>query len=244
MDIIVYGLGVPFYFGMFLLTLQRFLEVYLHLRYFGCWFEQNQLLLCSMPWCAFGVFSVTLSLVYEIGLVSIVTTNLICHIISMSLTFLVILEFLAVYAYIFQKFRTFRYTRAGTRQHQHNPVAKRPRLYIPFLIVATYIIFIFVPDFVSVFFKHLYGQFLSVFYYFNVIADALIYIVLKPSVRMRVRKSISMLSQTYRSSHAELSQQHRVNSHSELSSNRINNHMELTVCRSSGKAEIITEKEM
>jgi len=79
-----------------------------------------------------------------------------------------------------------------------------------------------------VFFKHLYGQFLSVFYYFNVIADALIYIVLKPSVRMRVSKSISMLSQAHRNSYNE-SQNHRVDSHSELSSNRVNNHIELSV---------------
>jgi hypothetical protein len=225
MDIVVYGLGIPFYIGMFLLTLQRFLEVYLHLRYIGCWFEQNQLLLCLIPWCTFGVFSMTLSIVYELGMISIATTNSICRDVSVSLTFIVILEFLTVYAYIFLKFRAFRYTSA-TRQQ--STVPKRPRLYIPFLIVVTYIIFIFVPDFISVFFKHLYGQFLSVFYYFNVIADALIYIVLKPSVRMRVSKSISMLSQAHRNSYNE-SQNHRVDSHSELSSNRVNNHIELSV---------------
>ncbi|XP_066922175.1 C5a anaphylatoxin chemotactic receptor 1-like [Clytia hemisphaerica] len=198
MDIITYAIGIPFYFGMFLLTMQRFLEVYFHMRYYRCWFQRKQYLFCVTTWFTGVVFAIPLLVLYVKKTVSIATIKQACRILSMILTLIVILEFILVYSYIFNKFRAVRYTR-----ERH--ITKRPRIYIPFLIVATFIIFISIPDFLSVFFQQSLPKFLFLFYYINVIVDALIYIALKPTTRGRLRRSMERLS-IYRINQTNISQ--------------------------------------
>ena len=189
MDIITYSLGLPFYCGMFLLTMQRFLEVYLHLKYYRCWFEKKQSLLCLTTWFAGLLFAASLIVVFKTQLATMATLQTICRIVSIVMTFVVILEFILVYWYIFRKFHNIHYK--NKRKTGHCVVAKRRRrrIYIPFFIVMTFIVFIGIPDFISVFFARFYSKFVYMFYYVNVIVDAVIYIALKPTTRGRFRRS-------------------------------------------------------
>ena len=191
MDIITYSLGIPFYCGMFLLTMQRFLEVHLHLRYYRCWFERKQFLLCLTTWFASLLYAAPFIVVYKTKLASMATLQTICRVMSIVMTFVVILEFVLVYSYIFRKFRTIH---CNIKWKCHFVVAKRRRrIYIPFFIVMTFIILIGIPDFISVFFARFYSKFIYMFYYVNVIVDALIYIALKPTTRGRLRRSMLQL---------------------------------------------------
>lgn len=191
MDVITYGIGIPFYWGMFLLTMQRFLEVYLHLRYYGCWFEKRQFLLCMTTWFVCLLFSSSLIAMCVAQVVLMKTVRSVCQVISTSLTFVVIVEFIIVYSYIFKKFRAIHCNKKN-RSHNHRCyIAKRrSRIYVPFFIVMTFIVFIGIPDFISAFGAHFYSNFIYIFYYINVLSDALIYIALKPNNRGRIRRSM------------------------------------------------------
>ena len=196
MDVMTYSLGIPFYCGMFLLTIQRFLEVYLHLKYYRCWFEKRQSLLCLTTWCAGLLFAVSLIVVHKTQLATMVIIQTICRIVSIVMTFVVILEFIFVYSYIFRKFHTIHYKNKQKAGHHIVAKRRRRRIYIPFFIVMTFIIFIGIPDFISVFFAQFYSKFIYIFYYVNVIVDALIYIALKPTTRSRFKRSMLHLPMT------------------------------------------------
>lgn len=192
LDILVYNLGLPFYFGMFALTLQRFLEVFLHMSYRNSWFNRHKENLCVVSWLICIFVSVSAITAYKMNVIDSAHVTRVGGIVSMAFTSVVVIEFFIVYGYIFQKFRMMRCADRSNRYGGRHIVARKKRkrqLYIPFFIVATFIMFISIPDFVIVF-SGVYSNYLNLLYYLNVIADALVYLL--PNFRANLHRSLTL----------------------------------------------------
>ena len=56
---------LPLYAGLSLLTMERFLQVYLHLRYNDSWFDRNKKNICVVTWCIAIASAVVIGVVHH-----------------------------------------------------------------------------------------------------------------------------------------------------------------------------------
>lgn len=178
--VVVHSLHFPFYIGIFLLTLERFLEIYLHMYYINCWFYKRKKVLSIISWCI-GIAHI--SLTFFIHKVYGITVEEILNIDNkffMVLSLLLAIVFGFVYTYIFLSLQKLEIKkRRRTLRHA----------LIPFFIALSYIFFMAIPDIIII--THTATDrtmdYMRLLWRINLIGDAIIYIFLQPSIRRRLK---------------------------------------------------------
>ena len=190
LSLIVEGLRIPFYGTMVLLTSERFLEVYLHMRYYNSCFNKHKLMLALSLWLMFVIWSIgsTTALALKVPMNSIAVWISINF--SLAAHFVIIIQFLIVYAYVYKKMREHKKSTLLTTQNCQptTTVASRRRVFIPFFIVLTFIIFDTVPDLFIIFAGMAYSSWILLLFRLDTFFNAVIYLFLQPRIKKRLSR--------------------------------------------------------
>jgi len=199
----------PCFLVVTVLTLDRFLEVFLNIRYF-CFVStlkmQQTLVIC---WCCgFVLIAVLVPLASVVHYHHIAATIFIYLFPITEGTFLVIAIF--SYAYIYTKFRQL-HKLPGIKTLEHKGEYKkierrRHRVFAPFLIVLTFVAFVIIPDLANMMLFYVFkngtnfhSNLLLTFYALGFISDAVIYIFVQRHIkRHAVRTVMRFFPQTRR----------------------------------------------
>ena len=186
-NIINLTMVLSLYIAMFFLTLERFLIIYYHLRYEMCWFRKNRdklvivtNLLSIFICCCFGVL-------FAVGIISkrlifwILTIVILCSNSFIALTVII------VYVYIYLKFCK---ANAETKNMIFNHQQKR-KIFIPFLIVFTFLIFGTIPHYIAVLSRTLFHRMLWIG--LDGFANAIVYVLLEKDIRVCIQRCIRQL---------------------------------------------------
>lgn len=186
LSVVVEGLRLPFYGNMVLLTLERFLEVYLHMLYYESFFNKRKFYLALFLWLLFlgWVFGSVTALYMHVALEKIVYVvsipfSLVAHSI-------IIVQFVLVYAYVYVKMR--RQNRLVLLFRNEGSSASRRKIFIPFFIVLTFIFFDTVPDLFIIFAGKEYSSWILLLFRLDTLFNAVIYLFLQPRVKRRLSK--------------------------------------------------------
>ena len=173
--ILSYSLNFPFFFGMFFLTLDRFLQIFLHLGYLNSFYERHKERFCLCSWFTAVLYGITVCVLHASSIYTIDSIQIKWSFISLIFSAVVVTEFIMVYTYIFIKLRK------SSSSRQHFRLLKDMR---PFLIILTFVLFIFIPVLYS---RHEpgIGDYLKLIYRINFLSDALIHILLQPRIKRR-----------------------------------------------------------
>lgn len=180
LDMFSQGLNFPFYTVLFSLTMDRFLEIYLHLRYTNSIFVQHGQKICHASWTITIIYFVTISTLYKTIELDVWLIEITFAKIFMTLSTFVLVTFSIVYGYIFYKIRT-----ARKRRGQHG----RAKIFVPFFIVLSFILFVAIPDTILVF-KSSLNLYALLFYRLNGVFDAFVYMFMHPVIRRMIHKWI------------------------------------------------------
>lgn len=174
----VYSVMFPFYFGMFFLTLDRFLAVFMNVKYARCWFVKCKLKLCYAMWIVFLIFFGILLYKLKMGQ-NIKFAFFVLHRIFAVFTFVLIVQMVIVYGYICYVIRHLK----GSNQKR-----KKYKSVTAFLIVLTYVICMAIPDIITISINQTYESRMTfkVLSRFNILCDALIYIFMQADVRKTI----------------------------------------------------------
>lgn len=207
------GLSLGYYLAMILLTVDRFFEFFLNIQYATYWTEQRTKYSIGISWIInilFGVISL-MTMPNNAEKVSELTT--VYFFTPFDVTFILI-AFLS-YGYLFKTLQHMKmqrqrstpsteasspvtsplngepkYTPRGSKRKAIRAKTTINVLFIPSWIIATYLIFITVPD--QIYFYHYvlnkvpeetWHEIIGFMYCFGFISDAMIYIFLSPAVR-------------------------------------------------------------
>lgn len=187
LSVVVEGLRIPFYGSMILLTTERFLEVYLHMKYQNYCFNQHKLKYAVSLWILFIIWlAATIPLLSmaanreEMGFLLVDWTS---KRLFVGFHFLIVIQFLFVYTYIYVKIKTTKCIHQFV-QRRHN----RKKLFIPFFIVVTFIFFDTVPDMYIVFGDEKYESWVLLLFRIDTLFNAVIYLFLQPRVKKRLSR--------------------------------------------------------
>ena len=170
---------VAFYTCMILVAIDRFLPIFLHLKYKGSSFERNRINIAKLVWVAFAILLVVMSIFQNylstnvlelvltvLGYIGSVSTNM---------------TFFSVYIYIYVKYR-----RATVHTKQTIYGRQKRKIFAPFIILFTYFLFITIPHVLN-FTGIDIGIRLLIFsaaICLNGIADSLVYIIINKPLRI------------------------------------------------------------
>ena len=191
------GATLAYFLIMIFMTVDRFLEIYLNLKYPLYWNAKSTRNLMAVMWFTCTAFSLA-------GLLSPGFTKVrlyeVCYkylFPSIELTFLLIATL--VYGYVLVKLRwnplVCTNCMVVKQRHQRRRMSG---FFVPALVVITFILFAVLPDLVQ-FHAHVVGRKLSdeaeffvyLMYLLAMLADALIYLLLSPPLRTIIRKKIT-----------------------------------------------------
>lgn len=165
-------MNIPYCGGLILLTLERYLEVYLHIKYYRSFFYLHRLKLCFGLWLIMVVcyisailgvflkFNPSMDKIYDINITCLVVIHAV-----------IVCLFMFVYIYLYKLFRK-------------NRQIKTTKVFTPFFIVLTFICFLTIPIMV-----YLYGfpdtdeTWVLVLNRVNSITDGLLYVLFNPKIR-------------------------------------------------------------
>lgn len=179
-NVCLFSLNIPYCGCLIFLTLERYLEVYLHIKYYSSLFYNHRLKLCIALWVLAFSFAAVIT-------VSMVTTDNFSETTSymkrINIYFLVaihaviLLMFLTVYIYLYKLFK----------KSQNTALVNTSKVFAPFFIVLTFICFLTVPMAV-----HLCGfpksdpTWVLVLNRVNSITDGVLYVLLNPTIRKKL----------------------------------------------------------
>lgn len=186
------ALNISFFGSIFMLTLERFLEVFLHMRYSKCWFSKNKLKLCLGVWLITLFVAIFVLFLSDGGLQLYFDSYRIVSYVSDGL---IIVCFIIVYSYLYKKFRKMKLDQQLERRRsqifQQQTIGeiqcgrvftdKSTFIFMPFLIVLTHIMFIAVPRFLYKLTEESYSWRFILYRIAN-ISDGLLYIVFEQSL--------------------------------------------------------------
>lgn len=150
---IMFTVNIPYCGSIIFLTLERFLQVYLNIRYNNCFFNRNKHRICFVLWSLMVVTAICVSLVVR------VKAELTPYIVQINVNFLavihciILLTFFGVYIYLYtvvfiQRRKIIKQTNQDFYHHRYHDSAKyTPKLFAPFLIVSCFILFLTLPAF-------------------------------------------------------------------------------------------------
>ena len=184
-SLISYAVGLSWNNVLIMLTFDRFLQVYLNIKYMLYITERKTKIIiffCYLVGICFGLLLTVLNVMLYSG-AGIMRS----YFYPMYGTILVII-FLVTYLYIYKRIRVVRITqRVQSTNHRRN--RQRRGIFVPFWIMFTFIIFILVPGtiFVFVFDTLKYEKYMPyiwrLFWSIGFISDALIYIIFNEPMR-------------------------------------------------------------
>ena len=169
----------PYYYSMFILTLDRFCEIYYHLSYPGTWFYKNKMIAIMIGWiCWVGhvgflfIFSASHNFRIAVMKEAINGGNMI-HLI---LSCILVLQFIIVYGYITVKI--FVINQRSTLKFG----------LVPFLVVGTFVLLNFIPDVVVAIDRPYFLTYAILSITVNSLTDVMIYVFLQKQIRQRFFK--------------------------------------------------------
>ena len=202
-----YGFNTVYLLTMIYLTFDKLLDIHLNIKYHLYWNEQRTKYLITTTWCLTLTSAITVSIVYHytgfkvhegLDLYVYPTFNIIFLIIA-SLT----------YGFIFHKYKKSRHppVQLGNTQVRQSTfrVFQRSRFYIPVLLITSFILFMAVPDFIQMACvasgQSHDGHFvlttcLRILWAISYFIDAVIYILIKTSVRNLLKEKFGLKRET------------------------------------------------
>lgn len=182
---------VPSFLIMIVLTVDRFLEVYLNIKYHTYVGKFKVKVSLSICWCiGISIASILLPLKF----LSINSDAIIFKFIFPSVEGTFLLIALVCYIYIFNKFKEMK--RTPTVPSIVRNKLKCARIFPPFLIILTFAMFVVAPDTVNLYLFYIsekgtnfHANILLLFYVLGFISDAVIYIFLQKSMRSHFLKT-------------------------------------------------------
>ena len=182
---------VPSFLIMIVLTVDRFLEVYLNIKYHTYVHKFKVKVSLSICWCA-GMSIAILLLTLKFR--SINSAAIIFKFIFPSVEGMFLLVALVCYIYIFNKFKEMKKT--PTVPSIVRKKLECARIFPPFLIILTFGMFVVAPDTVNLYLFYIsekgtnfHANILLLFYVLGFISDAVIYIFLQKSMRLHFLKT-------------------------------------------------------
>ena len=173
-----------FYCMMLVILVDRFLEVYLHLRYRMSYVFQYKIYFCIACWI-FGLLTFCACIVTSQFICFPRIFNLLWYQVYPVENVLILFLAIVVYGYLYLKWRQSRRRVAcmiGTQLlHQ------RRQFHIPFLILASFVVFIAIPDFINETVDCVKeSRIMNMIYPLNIVSDACIYIFAQHAVRAKL----------------------------------------------------------
>ena len=184
LDILTKSFAIPLYAGLFLLTAERFLQVYYHLNYRNSWFDQNKKKLCIIAWILAFLTAVIMIVVHQAAYRH---CNHVVISISLSLlgTIILLVEFFMTYGYLFAKL----YKLEPNERKRNHCITIRRKFLVPLLTIIMLLVFSAVPDLIRVITYCVYKHdvpLITSLYVIHFICDGIIYLFFQPSLRRKV----------------------------------------------------------
>lgn len=174
------SMRIPFYWLMIMLTIERFLVVFIHLRYNNSWFDRHKEKLCIASWVVYIVFCVSVNIVY---VKDDPNGNFYNDLLETKYTLLghllIVLIFVSVYGYIYWKIRILKSQVAMKDRLE----TKKWKIFVPFFIVLSFLIFRGVTELVAVFYLKSLQIYIIWIYSFDFFFNGIVYIFLQPVLR-------------------------------------------------------------
>ena len=202
--IIIRGCGfVTVYFlTMIYMTLDKFFDIYLNIKYHVYWNEYQTKNLLTFTWLITISSAASASIWYHFTGVNMHETLDLYVYPTFDMLFLIIA--ISTYGFIFHKYKRSRLPPVHLRRRtsivgcvQTVKVFKQSRFYIPLLLTATFIVFMVIPEFVNLSIVASEGEYdndirscLRIMWTMSYLVDALIYIWMKASVWKLLKRKL------------------------------------------------------
>ena len=151
--IVIYVMFCMYYIGMMFLIVDRFLVVYLHLRYPLYWNTCKTKCILTVTWISAIIICVSLCVSHGLGVFNYqaILTEIISPLFTVALLSLAVV----VYVYLFRKYRKSRLRHVGNksanRKESMYQTFRNSRFYLDFLLVISFVIFMVIPNTISLF---------------------------------------------------------------------------------------------
>lgn len=174
------SMRIPFYWLMIMLTIERFLVVYIHLRYSNSWFDRHKEKLCIASWVTYIVFCVSVNIAYvKLDSSSNFYNDLLRTKYTLLGHLLIVVIFVSVYGYIYWKIRILK-----TQVVMNDRLETRKwKVFVPFFIVLSFLIFRGITELVAVFHLKTLKVYIVWIYSFDFFVNGIVYIFLQPVLR-------------------------------------------------------------
>lgn len=196
-----YGFVTVYFLSMFYLTLDRLMDIRLSIKYNLYWNEFYTERLLKFTWICSCVVTATVCLVHHFYNVNF---NLVLDIYIYPICNLLFVTIIVItYGFIFIKYKQTRVSpvqkivqgRSFKSNQSVLKVFKRSRFYIPMLLIASFIVFMVVPEWTHLFVVVLRNEksitlnlVLMILWTFSYFVDAVIYIWIKPSFKKEMKR--------------------------------------------------------
>ena len=191
------------------LTLDRFAEIYLNIRYEIYVSRKMTLLTIFVIWIvgiAIGITSISVSLI--LPNIDVILYECLGNL-WIVLSSIVLLNAISVYLYIYKKYsdnqrkvsNVVNRNNLNSNNNDEHKIRgtgrrhiKKPKLFIPLFIIITYCIFVYIPDIVYIYKlktmnnTYILDRVFVVLYLMNIISDVTIYIFLQRGIRLSLLK--------------------------------------------------------
>lgn len=186
-DMVTRACVIPLYAGLFLLTTERFLQVYQHLKYTNSWFDKNKKNLCIFSWVCTIVTVIVMVTTHEMAFHRC-KHILITVLLSLIGTMILLFEFFLTYGYLFSKVNKL----LPMELRRNCCTTIRRKFLVPLLIIIMLVLFSVIPDSVRVY-QYLEeinnSPDITLLYIVHFICDGCIYLFFQPCLR---RKCVSL----------------------------------------------------
>ena len=182
-SVMISGIAFPQYGCLILLNINRFLEVYWHMKYYMCAFYKYRRIICLSPWFLWLLWMVTIAPLHlkcGIALEAIIDWS---HIKQDFIGHTcVLVSFVIAYTYLYSKFRKIK---AGHRKRS----LFRVNVFLPFLVVLTFLLCQTVPLLCySISPERFTIMAVYIVNRFDALSNAAFYIALNPSIRRNIQR--------------------------------------------------------
>ena len=182
--VVATGFLLAYFASLFLITLQRFLEVYLHMAYEGSVFDIQKQQICATSWLFSLLYICAVSIALRLGVSKHLLYDLIPHIYESVWQGILVLQFVLVYGYLYVKFRE-------SRNLPHmRPFLRRRTVFVPFIVVLSFIILDTVPGVLLNFLSGYNINLITFLYTLDMLCNSLLYIFIRKDVRRQLVRRI------------------------------------------------------
>ena len=164
---------------MFLLTLERFLQVYLHLRYINFWINKQKTKMCLISWSVSVGSTVILIILHKTNYLKIQDAMEIASLLVVCLSVAISIQMLFVYSYLYKKYRD-----SHTKENNIGTPTKDKAQQLLYFSLSFCQFFFLISSWFIIFPKHhQWSSYTCLSFGFNVICDSLIYVFLQPAIK-------------------------------------------------------------